>query len=43
MPKNVDFVDLCVHKDTRDRIRKAKTNKSYDEFINEILNFRVGY
>ena len=37
MPRKTKHYDLPVHFETREKIRKKKGKKSYDDFINEIL------
>ena len=35
--RNKFFVDLPVTEKTRDKVRKKKGDKTYDQFINEIM------
>ena len=36
--RKTEFVDLPVYEKTRDKIRTKKGTKTYDEFLNEIMN-----
>lgn len=35
------FVDLPVTKETRQKVKEKKGNSSYDQFINDIMNFNL--
>jgi hypothetical protein len=37
------FYDIPVKKSTRRKLKKAKGEKTYDEFLNYILNTELGF
>jgi len=37
MNRKTEFVDLPVYEKTREKVRKKKGDKTYDQFINEIM------
>ena len=39
MGRNKKFVDLPVTEETRAKVKEKKGTSSYDDFINEILDF----
>jgi len=39
--RKTGFVDLPVYEKTREKVRKKKGTKTYDEFINEIMNLNL--
>lgn len=41
--RKTKFYDLPVKKQTREKIRKKKGSKSYDEFLNDILGTELGF
>jgi len=42
MPRKTHFVDLPVQKETREKIKRRKGGKSYDEFLRSILDMEIG-
>jgi hypothetical protein len=42
VPRSIHFVDLPVTQKTREKIKKKKGKKSYDSFLNEIMQMRFG-
>jgi len=40
--RKTKFFDIPVKEKTREIIRKKKKGKTYDEFLNEILNMELG-
>ena len=39
--RKTKFVDLPVYEKTREKVSKKKGDKTYDEFINEIMNLNL--
>jgi len=35
------FVDIPVTKETREKVKQKKGNSSYDDFINDIINYNL--
>ena len=40
--RRTKFVDLPVHMDTREKIRRKKGKKTYDDFLSDILDTELG-
>jgi|TARA_R100000655_G_scaffold107909_1_gene158993 hypothetical protein len=40
--RRTKFVDLPVHISTREKIRRKKGKKSYDNFLSDILDSELG-
>lgn len=41
--RRTKFYDIPVKKPTREKIKKKKGNRSYDEFLNDILDTELGF
>ncbi len=41
MPRRKMFVDLPVTKSTREKVRRKKGKKTYDDFLNHIMDFEL--
>jgi hypothetical protein len=42
MPRHTKFYDVPVTFNTREKLRKKKGSKTYDDFLNEIMNMDLG-